>query len=301
LPASLPSFSANLSRSLLDGTLLGSGIRNFAPESIVIPDDPGFVRRSQRDGILTLTLCDPASRNSLSSRMMVELQRELDAVSSDAETRVIVLAADGPVFSSGHDMRELLMARHDGETGRARLQELMSQCSRLMQSIVNHPRPVLADVRGIATAAGCQLVASCDLAVASSASRFSTPGVNIGLFCSTPMVALSRNVRRKHAMEMLLTGEFISAAKACEIGLVNRVCSPDEMDDAVQGLAATIASKSMMTVSVGKSAFYRQVDLSLSEAYAFASQVMVENMLRHDAAEGIEAFLQKRPPEWRDE
>jgi enoyl-CoA hydratase/carnithine racemase len=273
----------------------------LAPDGIVISQRPDYVGRSQRDGILTLTLCDPASRNSLSSRMMSELQRELDASAGDVGTRVIVLAADGPVFSSGHDMRELLKARQDGETGRVRLQELMNQCSRLMQSIVNHPRPVIADVRGIATAAGCQLVASCDLAVASTDARFSTPGVSIGLFCSTPMVALSRNVARKHALEMLLTGELISASKAGEIGLVNRVCSPDEMDGAVQGLATTIASKSLMTVSVGKSAFYRQVDLSLSEAYAFASQVMVENMLRHDAAEGIEAFLEKRPPEWRDE
>jgi enoyl-CoA hydratase/carnithine racemase len=170
-----------------------------------------------------------------------------------------------------------------------------------MQSIVHHPRPVIADVRGVATAAGCQLVASCDLALASSDARFATPGVNIGLFCSTPMVALSRNVSRKHAMEMLLTGEMISAAKACEIGLVNRVCQTQEMDKAVGDLAAQIAAKSAMTVAIGKRAFHRQVDLSLTEAYALASQVMVENMLKHDAIEGIGAFLSKRPPRWRDE
>jgi enoyl-CoA hydratase/carnithine racemase len=233
--------------------------------------------------------------------MMAELQHALDASADDDVTRVIVISADGPVFSSGHDMRELLDAGKAGEPGRGRLQELMSQCSRLMQSIVHHPRPVIADVRGVATAAGCQLVASCDLAIASSDARFATPGVNIGLFCSTPMVALSRNVSRKHAMEMLLTGKMMSAAKAAEIGLVNRVFRPGEMDKAVADLAGKIAAKSMMTVALGKRAFHRQVDLSLTEAYAFASQVMVENMLKHDAREGIGAFLEKRPPRWRDE
>lgn len=171
----------------------------------------------------------------------------------------------------------------------------------LMQSIVSHPRPVIADVRGVASAAGCQLVASCDLAIASSDARFATPGVNIGLFCSTPMVALSRAVGRKHAMEMLLTGEMIPAETAFRIGLVNRVCRREDMDAAVTGLAAQVAGKSMMTVALGKSAFQGQVDLPLTAAYEFASRVMVENMLRHDAIEGIGAFLAKRPPRWRDE
>jgi enoyl-CoA hydratase/carnithine racemase len=267
----------------------------------VSAETPGIVRRSQREGILTLTLCDQATRNSLSSAMMAELQQALDASAVDGMTRVIVLAADGPAFSSGHDMRELLEAARAGDAGRGRLQDLMGRCSRLMQTIVNHPRAVIADVRGVASAAGCQLVASCDLAIASSDARFATPGVNIGLFCSTPMVALSRNVSRKHAMEMLLTGEMISANKAADIGLVNRVCRPEEMDSAVGDLAARIASKSMMTIALGKQAFHRQVDLPLTEAYEFASQVMVENMLKHDAMEGIGAFLVKRPPRWRDE
>ena len=253
------------------------------------------------DGILTLTLNDPASRNSLSSGMMSALQDGLDAARDDGQTRVIVIAASPPAFCAGHDMRELDSARAQADGGREFLTALMRQCARLMQSIVNHPRPVIADVRGAASAAGCQLVASCDLAIAASEARFATPGVNIGLFCSTPMVALSRKVSQKHAMEMLLTGEIISADRAYQIGLVNRVHASEEMDDAVRRVAGVIASKSMMTLATGKEAFYRQAEMSLPDAYGYTVEVMVENMLRHDAREGVAAFLQKRTPQWRDE
>jgi len=252
-------------------------------------------------GILRLTLNNPARRNSLSTAMMAALQAALDAAASDAAVRVIVIGASGPAFCAGHDLRELDEARAAPDKGRAFFTAAMQQCATLMQAIVMHPRPVIADVRGIATAAGCQLVASCDLAIASPAARFATPGVNIGLFCSTPMVALSRNVARKHAMEMLLTGEFVTAERAAEIGLINRVVADVEMDRAVGDLAATIASKSLMTLKTGKQAFYAQADMSLPDAYAWTARIMVENMLARDAEEGVRAFLEKRPPHWRDE
>jgi enoyl-CoA hydratase/carnithine racemase len=263
--------------------------------------DAPLLLRHMADGILTLTLNKPAARNSLSSAMMSALGDALDAARDDGETRVIVIAGARPAFCAGHDLRELDSGKSQPDGGRAMFTALMQQCARLMQSIVNHPRPVIADVRGVASAAGCQLAASCDLVVASSEARFATPGVNIGLFCSTPMVALSRKVSQKHAMEMLLTGEAISARRAHEIGLVNRVHAPEEMDEAVRGLAGRIASKSLMSLATGKEAFYRQVDMALPDAYAYTADVMIENMLKHDAREGVAAFIEKRAPQWRDE
>jgi len=253
------------------------------------------------DGVLTLRLNNPQRRNALSEAMMATLQEALDEAANNSEARVIVIAANGPAFCAGHDLKELTDGRGAPDEGRAYFTMLMQKCATLMQTIVNHPRPVIADVRGIATAAGCQLVASCDLAIAQEDARFATPGVNIGLFCSTPMVALSRKVGQSHAMEMLLTGEFITAQKALRIGLINRVCAAADMDRAVGELARRVASKSLMTLKTGKQAFYRQADMPLAEAYAYTADVMIDNMLKHDAKEGVAAFIEKRHPRWRDE
>jgi len=214
--------------------------------------------------------------------------------------RAVVLAANGPAFCAGHDLKEITERRNDLDGGRAYVQDLMDRCSAMMQGIHRMPQPVIAAVEGVATAAGCQLIASCDLAVASQTARFATPGVHIGLFCSTPMVALSRNVAPKHAMEMLLTGDMLSADDAYRIGLVNRVVPPGAERDAAIEVARKIAAKSAMTVKLGKEAFYRQFDMSLPEAYRYASQIMVENMMAHDAEEGIGAFVEKRTPQWED-
>ncbi len=256
--------------------------------------------RHDADGIATLTLNRGPQRNSLSEALMAALTGELAAIARDPRVRVVVLTANGPAFSAGHDLKELTARRADADRGRAYYRKIMKQCSTLMQSIVRLPKPVIARVHGIATAAGCQLVASCDLAVASDEARFATPGVNIGLFCSTPMVALSRNLSRKHAMEMLLLGEMIDAARAAEFGLVNRVVPTDELDAAVADLARKIASKSTLTVSIGKEAFYEQLEKGLADAYDYASEVMVTNMLARDAEEGIGAFIEKRDPTWED-
>jgi enoyl-CoA hydratase/carnithine racemase len=214
--------------------------------------------------------------------------------------RAVVLAADGPAFCAGHDLKELTARRSDADGGRAYFRHIMTACSAMMQQIVTLPQPVIACVQGTATAAGCQLVASCDLAIASSVAQFATPGVDIGLFCSTPMVALSRNVPRKVAMEMLLTGEMLPAERAAQMGLVNRTVAPGEERAAALSLARTVASKSSYTLKVGKEAFYRQLEMGLAEAYAYASEVMTENMMAHDAEEGICAFIEKRQPKWED-
>jgi len=256
------------------------------------------LHRALSGGVLTLTLDDPATRNSLSEAMMADLQNALDKARDDAETRVIVLAATGPAFCSGHNLKELTAHRGDADKGENYFSSLFARCGRLMQSIVNHPRPVIAAVQGLASAAGCQLVASCDLAVASDKAGFCTPGVNIGLFCSTPMVALSRNLSPKHAMEMLLTGDVFPAGDALRFGLVNKVVSPNELPKTVTGLAAKIASKSSRTIGIGKRAFYPQLDLPLADAYAMTARVMAENMMTRDAEEGIGAFIAKRPPQW---
>jgi enoyl-CoA hydratase/carnithine racemase len=253
--------------------------------------------RVERDGaIATLVLDRPQARNALSAELMTELEGELRTLGADRAVKVVILGAVGPAFSSGHDLKQMRACRD-----RAVYEGLFRQCSRLMLSIVRLPQPVIARVQGVATAAGCQLVASCDLAVAASSARFATPGVNIGLFCSTPMVALSRNVERKHAMEMLLTGEMIDAAEARRIGLVNRVVPDAELDAATRRLADTIASKSGHVLRIGKEAFYRQLELGLEDAYAYTSRVMTENMMARDAEEGIGAFLEKRSPQWKEE
>jgi len=253
----------------------------------------------RRDGaILELILNRAAARNALSEALMSALQTALDAAADERQVRAIVLGANGPAFCSGHDLKEMTSKRADADKGRAAFAALFAQCSRLMQTVVRHPKPVIAKVQGIATAAGCQLVASCDLAIASEHAKFATPGVNIGLFCSTPMVALSRNVSRKHAMEMLLTGEMVSAQDAARLGLVNRVVPADRLDSATSEFAKLIAGKPRATVKVGKEAFYRQLEMGLGDAYDYASKVMTENMLAAEAEEGIGAFVSKREPVW---
>jgi enoyl-CoA hydratase/carnithine racemase len=253
-----------------------------------------LVQRVDADGVSTLTLNRPDQRNALSLALMVELIDHLHDVGADRDMHVVVLAGNGPAFSAGHDLREL---RDNPDPGFRK--ELFDRCAELMLTIVHHRQPVIAKVHGVATAAGCQLVATCDLAVASVAAKFATPGVNIGLFCSTPMVALSRAVPAKPAMEMLLTGEMIDAATAAAIGLVNRAVPDDQLDASVAGLARTIAEKSPLVLSIGKEAFHRQRELPLAEAYAYTAEVMVRNLEAADATEGIAAFLDKRPPTWR--
>jgi enoyl-CoA hydratase/carnithine racemase len=262
------------------------------------PTPPPLLLSAHTGGVLKLILNRPQARNALSSELMAALVAALDGAARDNATRVIVIAAEGPVFSSGHDLKEMARHRADGDAGRTAYTGLFTQCSAMMQAIVRHPKPVIARVQGIATAAGCQLVASCDLAVASSAARFATPGVDIGLFCSTPMVALSRNVGRKAAMQMLLTGEMVEAEEARRIGLINKVVAPDDLESETMALAAKIATKPHGTLKIGKEAFYRQIEMPLAEAYDYATQVMTENMLAGEACEGISAFLEKREPKW---
>jgi enoyl-CoA hydratase/carnithine racemase len=261
-----------------------------APVTPILPTRSG--------GVLTVTMNRPDTRNALSEHMMRLLQLTLDEAVEDESVRVIVLAAKGPAFSSGHDLKEMTGHRNDDDRGLAYYRALFAQCSHLMQTIVRHPKPVIAQVHALATAAGCQLVASCDLAMASTEARFATPGVNIGLFCSTPMVALSRAVPRKAAMEMLLTGEPISAEDAKRIGLVNRVVTPADLETETQTLARFIANKPRTTLKTGKVAFQHQLELGLSNAYDYVAEVMTQNMLHAEAEEGIGAFLDKRPPKW---
>ena len=261
--------------------------------------EPVLLREDQ-GSIAVLTLNRPAARNSLSEALLAALSDALATIAKDPGIRAVVLAANGPAFCAGHDLKELASRRSDADGGRAYFQHIMTTCSAMMQRIVTLPQPVIAAVQGVASAAGCQLVASCDLAIASTLAGFATPGVDIGLFCSTPMVALSRNVARKHAMEMLLKGDIVTAEKAAAIGLVNRVVPAGEERAAAIALAKQIASKSSYTLKVGKEAFYRQLDLPLAEAYAYASEVMTENMMARDAEEGICAFIEKRDPKWQD-
>ncbi len=256
--------------------------------------DAPVLLRADAGGVATLTLNRPAARNALSAALMTALHERIEEIADDHGINVVVLAGAGPAFSAGHDLKELR-----ANPGHDAYQRVFRQCSRLMLAITRLPKPVIAKVHGIATAAGCQLVATCDLAVASAEARFATPGVNIGLFCSTPMVALSRAVGAKPAMEMLLTGEPISAERAERIGLVNRVVPPDALDREVAALARRIAGKSPLTLAIGKEAFYRQAELDLQAAYDYASEVMTRNMLARDAEEGIDAFLGKRDPVWQ--
>ena len=256
------------------------------------------VRVTVADHVAVLTLNRPGQRNCLSEAMLGALQAALDDLGGRVDVRAIVLEGEGPAFSSGHDLKELNGHRADTDGGTAYFAELMATCARLMQTVVMSPKPVIAAIEGIATAAGCQLVASCDLAVAATTALFATPGVNIGLFCSTPMVALSRNIPRKRAMEMLLLGEMLDAQSAADWGLVNRVVPTGSARAAALELARRIASKSPATVKIGKQAFYRQLEVGLGEAYHQAARVMVENMMFADAREGIDAFIEKRNPVW---
>src|ERR1700732_2360518 len=256
--------------------------------------------RETLDSIAVLTLNRPEARNSLSEALIAELHAALTAIHDDTNVRAVVIAANGPAFSAGHDMKELTARRADADRGRAYFAQIMNAWRAMMAAIVRLPKPVVAAAQGIATAAGCQLVASCDLAVASDAASFATPGVDIGLFCSTPMVALSRNVPRKQAMEMLLTGEPISAATARDIGLINRVVAAGTERDAAIPLGRKGALKSAYTVKIGKAAFYRQAEMSLADAYRYAAGVMAENMMACDAEEGIGAVIEKREPKWQD-
>jgi enoyl-CoA hydratase/carnithine racemase len=249
--------------------------------------------------IAVLTLARPDLRNSLSESMLAALQMAIDEASRDDGVRVVVITAKGSVFCAGHDLKELTGHRADADGGRAYYGKIMGQCAQLMRSIVQCPKPVIAAVQGTATAAGCQLVATCDLAVAAEEATFCTPGVNIGLFCSTPMVALSRNVPRKRAMEMLLLGEMLPAQAAAEYGLVNHVVPADKLMQETLALAGKIAAKPAATVAVGKQAFYRQIESSFDRALDHAAGVMVENMMHADSKEGIGAFLEKRPPDWK--
>jgi enoyl-CoA hydratase/carnithine racemase len=263
-------------------------------------ETPLILLREDVGPIAVLTLNRPQARNALSEDTLVALGDAFTAIARERTVRAVILTANGPAFSAGHDMKELTKRRSDHDRGRDYFKYIMETCSTMMQQIVELPQPVIAAVQGTATAAGCQLVASCDLAVASRSAKFATPGVNIGLFCSTPMVALARNISRKHAMEMLLTGEMISADDALRMGLVNRVVEPGKERSEALKLAQVIAGKSSMTIKVGKEAFYRQLEMPLADAYKYASEVMVENMLARDAEEGIGAFIDKREPKWED-
>ncbi|MBL8590476.1 MAG: enoyl-CoA hydratase [Methylobacteriaceae bacterium] len=264
-------------------------------------DSSSPIRLETAGPVATLTLARPASRNALSMATLAALRSALAGLADDARIRAIVVTHEGPAFSAGHDLKEITARRADADGGRGFFEALMAACAQVMTMIVRAPQPVIAAVEGVATAAGCQLVASCDLAIAGEEASFATPGVHIGLFCSTPMVALSRNLSRKHAMEMLLTGEAIDAETAARLGLVNRVVEAGAALEAAQELARRIAEKSGATVEIGKRAFYEQAEMTLDQAYAHASRVMVQNMLAADAQEGICAFIEKRPPTWAQE
>lgn len=262
----------------------------------------GLVTSQVHGNVLRLEMNNPPA-NALSIAMMQALMDALEAARENKAVRVIVLASatPGKLFSAGHDLKELTLHRADEDKGRAFFAKTMKLCAELMQAIVHLPKPVIAEVDGLATAAGCQLVASCDLAICTDTAAFCTPGVNIGLFCSTPMVALSRNVHRKQAMEMLLTGETIDASTAREFGLINRIVPRQYLNQVIMKYAEIIASKSPLTVKIGKEAFYRQAEMSLEDAYEYTAGVMVENMMIRDAEEGMNAFISKRMPEWTGE
>jgi len=263
-------------------------------------DDSILLEEFIGNGLYRLILNDTKKRNALSEEMMAKVKSSLSDAADNKSIRVIIIAGNGPAFCSGHDLKQMTAGRDNDDQGLAYFKKVFASCSELMQMIVEHPKPIIAEVSGVAAAAGCQLVACCDLAVAGKSARFITPGVNIGLFCSTPMVALSRNVSNKAAMEMLLTGEMVSADKAEHIGLINRVTDDADLKQETTALAELIASKSSLTLKIGKEAFYKQKDMPLSEAYDFASKVMVDNMLEHDAKEGIGSFLEKRKPKWQN-
>ena len=251
-----------------------------------------------KDSILKITLNNLTQQNTLSLQFINDLKKIFENADSNDEIKVIILSSSGKVFSAGHNLKEIKSHRQDKDQGLQFFKDLINSCSDLMLKITNNSKPVIAEVNGIATAAGCQLVASCDLAYASQVSKFATPGVNIGLFCSTPMVALSRVVKNKHSMEMLLTGDFIDAEKAKSIGLINNYFNEDELFNKTREMAIKITNKSSQTVKIGKKAFYNQTEMTISDAYKYASEIMIENMMNQDSEEGIAAFLEKRTPNW---
>jgi enoyl-CoA hydratase/carnithine racemase len=251
-----------------------------------------------KDSILEITLNNPSQQNTLSLQFINDLKKIIENADSSDEVKVIILSSSGKVFSAGHNLKEIKSHREDKDQGLHFFTTLINSCSDLMLKIINNSKPVIAEVNGIATAAGCQLVASCDLAYASDSSKFATPGVNIGLFCSTPMVALSRVVNNKHSMEMLLTGDLINADKAKSIGLINNFFNEDKLVNKTREMAVRIANKSSLTLRIGKKAFYNQTELKISDAYKYASEIMIKNMMNQDSEEGIEAFLEKREPNW---
>ena len=257
-----------------------------------------LVKSELKNNILQITLNNPKYQNTLSETMIKQLDDKLQQGSRDNSVKVIILSSTGPVFCAGHNLKDLNSKRAESDRGKSYYEKIFKNCSTLMMNITNNPKPIIAAIDGIATAAGCQLIASCDLAYSSDKARFATPGVNIGLFCSTPMVPLSRNVSKKAAMEMLLTGDLIDADKAQQIGLVNGVFTSDKLMQKVSEVAQKISSKSMKTLKIGKKAFYKQREMSLKDAYDFTSAVMTENMLNSESEEGIRAFLEKRKPVW---
>ncbi|APG46863.1 enoyl-CoA hydratase [Phaeobacter porticola] len=259
-----------------------------------------ILERHDSNGIATLHLNAPERLNALSDAMLAALQAQIDSLRDDRETRVVILAGRGKAFCAGHDLREMTAGRQAEDGGQAYFADLFGRCTKVMLGLQQIPQPVIAQVHGIATAAGCQLVASCDMAVAVEGTRFGVNGVNIGLFCSTPMVALTRNISRKHAFEMLTTGEFINAARAEELGLINRIAAPEDLDQTTNTLAQTVATKLDAAVKIGKRAFYDQLQLPTADAYAHTGAVMVENLMLRDTIEGIDAFLEKRDPDWKN-
>jgi enoyl-CoA hydratase/carnithine racemase len=274
--------------------------QSFTRASAPAAANEPVVLRENIGHIAVLTLNRPQARNSLSEAMLEALSQELESLATEKRIRAVVVAAQGSAFSAGHDLKELTAHRADADGGRSYTRHIMERCSAVMFAILRLPQPVIAAVEATATAAGCQLVATCDLAVASTSAKFCTPGVHIGLFCSTPMVALSRNLTRKHALEMLLTGDMISAEDAYRVGLVNRVVEPGTARDEALKLARKIAAKSAAAVKFGKEAFYRQLEMGIADAYEYATEVMVKNMMARDAEEGISAFVEKRQPTWED-
>ncbi len=257
-----------------------------------------LLERHDTNGIAHLRMNAPGKLNALSDEMLAAFQAQIDALQDDRETRVVVISGSGKAFCAGHDLKQMQAGRQAEDGGAAYFKDLFTRCASVMTGLTRLPQPVIAQVHGIATAAGCQMVASCDMAVAAEGTRFGVNGVNIGLFCSTPMVALSRNVPRKKAFEMLTTGQFVDAAQAEQMGLINRVVPPEALESETQTLAETVAGKLTAAVKIGKSAFYDQMGMDLDAAYGFTGDVMVENMLWRDTEEGISAFLEKRKPDW---
>jgi len=255
--------------------------------------------REDENAVATLTLNAPQSLNALSDAMLAALQGEFEALTTDTTIRAVILRGAGKAFCAGHDLKEMTRGRQAEDGGRAYFADLFKRCSAVMMAITRLPQPIIAEVHGIATAAGCQLVATCDMAVAAEGTRFGVNGVNVGLFCSTPMVALSRNIARKKAFEMLTTGKFIDAHEAANLGLINRIAPPEELGTATRELADTVAAKLATAVRIGKRAFYEQIQMPLDQAYAYTGEVMVENMLDRDTEEGIAAFIEKRAPDWQ--